>query len=701
MSTNTPLNILLIDPCYSSKGISNNIIPLAVGLIGSHVLKNFPQANIKILKLSDDIIKYIDETNIDILGVCNYLWNTNLSCKLSNYAKLKNPKTLIIYGGPEINKQPIDKKKFIEKYNHADLLVEREGELAFSMIVSKFLKDDKDKSKIRNHISELGNCFFLDEEEKFISGPELVRIKQLDEIESPYVNGLFDEFLKAGTFQPLIQTNRGCPYKCTFCHEGMSYYNKIHYRSLDYVKEELTYIAERINPPVGLHIADSNWGMYKQDIDIAHHIAMLKDQYKWPMYIHCSTGKSQLPRILETAKILDGALRITNAVQSLNNDVLETIKRTNLHNLQEYIESMETISEPDIILPLPKETLSSFMNGLNTLLDTKAPIRFTVHPTLLLSNTDMLREYKSGKYGIKKRYRQNQNLVGYVDNELICETECNVFSTETMPENDVMVARKYVVMMDALLREEPVSEIFYYLDNKKIQRSKLTMSMIQNLDKAPKEIQESFNEYVDSLYEENFENEIDVFNYVKLNKKDYLNGRKGGDLLRYSQKLWIDHFDAMLKWIFSNLKILCKKIPDHVSEIDSIKEFINCIYIERSNKYNNESIIEYDFSHDLISWMKHYKEKNISEFKKKTKLKFLITKTSKIEKNTVWKSFGFNMEEGDKYEFSGLKRLYLSRLKRNILNKNGQKINIKLSQMSDFSEQISVDKYARGTDINF
>ena len=42
MTSNTSLNILLIDPCYSSKGISNNIIPLAVGLIGSHVLKNFP-----------------------------------------------------------------------------------------------------------------------------------------------------------------------------------------------------------------------------------------------------------------------------------------------------------------------------------------------------------------------------------------------------------------------------------------------------------------------------------------------------------------------------------------------------------------------------------------------------------------------------------------------------------------------------------
>ena len=104
----------------------------------------------------------------------------------------------------------------------------------------------------------------------------------------------------------------------------MSYYNKIHYRSLDYVKKELTYIAERINPPVGLHIADSNWGIHKQD-DIAHHMALLKDQYKWPMYIHCSTGKSQLKKI-ETAKILDGALRITNAVQSLDNSVLKQLR---------------------------------------------------------------------------------------------------------------------------------------------------------------------------------------------------------------------------------------------------------------------------------------------------------------------------------------------------------------------------------------
>ena len=113
MIKSSSLNILLVDPCYSSKGISNNIIPLAVGLIGSNVKKNFPNAKIKILKRSDDIIKYIDQTDIDIIGVCNYLWNTNLCCKITNYARSKNSKTLIVYGGPEINKEPIDINNFI------------------------------------------------------------------------------------------------------------------------------------------------------------------------------------------------------------------------------------------------------------------------------------------------------------------------------------------------------------------------------------------------------------------------------------------------------------------------------------------------------------------------------------------------------------------------------------------------------------
>ena len=111
------------------------------------------------------------------------MWNTNLCFEITNYLKKINPHALIVYGGPEINKEPIDVNNFIKKYNHADLLVE-EGELAFSMIIEKFVKLGKDKTNIRDYIQELGNCFYVNSNKEFVSGPDLQRIKSLDEIES-------------------------------------------------------------------------------------------------------------------------------------------------------------------------------------------------------------------------------------------------------------------------------------------------------------------------------------------------------------------------------------------------------------------------------------------------------------------------------------------------------------------------------------
>ena len=170
---------------------------------------------------------------------------------------------------------------------------------------------------------------------------------------------------------------------------------------------------------------------------------------------------------------------------------------------------------------------------------------------------------------------------------------------------------------------------------------------------------------------------------------------------KYSQKLWIDCFDEMIDWIFNNLSKLCENINNNSDEIQNIKNFIKCLYAERSKNYDNKNLIECEFDYNIIEWKNFYKDQDISNYKQKTKLKFLQNKSSKYKKDVVWKSFGFNLEDGDKYQFSGLKRLYLSRLKRDILNENGKRIDIKLSQMSNFDKNVSVDKYARGNDIAF
>ena len=107
------------------------------------------------------------------------------------------------------------------------MLIEGEGELAFMQLIKIYLEEGRDSKKVRLRINELGNCFYINEQHQFVSGPRLSRIKHLNDVPSPYLTGLFDHFLEDDIYQPLLQTNRGCPYKCTFCNEGSDYYNRI------------------------------------------------------------------------------------------------------------------------------------------------------------------------------------------------------------------------------------------------------------------------------------------------------------------------------------------------------------------------------------------------------------------------------------------------------------------------------------------
>ena len=288
------------------------------------------------------------------------------------------------------------------------MLVHHEGELAFTKLLEVYLEENGNNFNIQSRISELGNCFYINKDGEFVIGPPMKRIHDLNDVPSPYLMGLFDHFLEKGCYVPLVQTNRGCPYSCTFCQEGNDYYSKIHFHKLNNVKAELDYIAKRVKPVMGLFIVDSNLGMYKEDIEVAYHIRDLKKKYNWPMHIYSSTGKSQLPRIKKFAEILDGSLRISNAVQSLNNEVLDAIKRKNAATLEEFLKGLDMVSVPDIILPLPKETKKTFIDGLNRLLNTRAPIRFTVFHALLLSDTQMNDKGEVKEHGLKIKFEKDK-----------------------------------------------------------------------------------------------------------------------------------------------------------------------------------------------------------------------------------------------------------------------------------------------------
>ena len=70
------------------------------------------------------------------------------------------------------------------------------------------------------------------------------RIADLDTIPSPYLIGLFDAF-GAAQSGAIIETNRGCPYGCTFCDWGSATLSRIRKFSLDRVFAELEWCAQQ------------------------------------------------------------------------------------------------------------------------------------------------------------------------------------------------------------------------------------------------------------------------------------------------------------------------------------------------------------------------------------------------------------------------------------------------------------------------
>jgi len=79
-----------------------------------------------------------------------------------------------------------------------------------------------------------------------------------------------------------LETNRGCPYGCTFCDWGASTMAKIRPIAMERVLEEIDYAGKhRIS---SIFVCDANFGILKRDAEIAEHIARVSRSTGYPRW---------------------------------------------------------------------------------------------------------------------------------------------------------------------------------------------------------------------------------------------------------------------------------------------------------------------------------------------------------------------------------------------------------------------------------
>lgn len=338
---------------------------------------------------SEFILSTLLVHDADIYAFSCYVWNAALVRQVVAALTQAKPQVQIIIGGPQVMHNAAD---YLNKGQENVVICNGEGEITFSNYLLQLTQPHPDLAQVP------GLSFYRDAE--LITTQPQARVADLNAIPSPFLNGCFEGQHSIA----ILETNRGCPFRCSFCFWGAATNDRVYKFDEGRVLEELTWVSR--NNVVFLYLADANWGMLKRDERFSRHIGDCKRKYGLPSTVYFSASKNKPSRVTGITEILHTAGVITSqpvSMQTLNQTALSQIDRENIklssfRTLQKSLtdKGMNTIIE--LIWPLPGETLQSFTSGIDDLCSAGADT-IIVYPHLLLRNTPMYRS--RGDFGLK------------------------------------------------------------------------------------------------------------------------------------------------------------------------------------------------------------------------------------------------------------------------------------------------------------
>ncbi|OGN04597.1 MAG: hypothetical protein A3B99_04315 [Candidatus Yanofskybacteria bacterium RIFCSPHIGHO2_02_FULL_44_12b] len=321
-----------------------------------------------------------------ILALSCYMWNWEWQKLLAQAVKAYYPDCLVIMGGIHI---PEKSDGFFREYPYVDLIIHGEGEVTFTAVLLAFLSGGGFESMPGVSIRRPDNSTLK------TSLPN--RISDLSKLPSPYLTGVFDSIIDLPFLWNASQeTNRGCPYPCTFCAWGPAYQQKVWQFSEDRIIEELEWFGRhRIEY---IFNCDANWGIFERDLELTRKMAEIKARYQgYPKKFRMCTAKNSNDRVFDISRILDRAgmnKGATLSFQSMNDTVLEAVKRRNI-KIKDFTSYMRQYREAkiatytELIMGLPCETYTTFKEGIDKLINAGQHNGLNNYVCLMLPNDEM------------------------------------------------------------------------------------------------------------------------------------------------------------------------------------------------------------------------------------------------------------------------------------------------------------------------
>jgi hypothetical protein len=381
----------------------------------------------------------------DVVGFSTYIWNRSYNHVLGRELKKANPDIMLFAGGPE---PPITDKEFFKRFPYLDLCVKQEGEKAVKSVLEQYLTD-------KNYLGITGLIVNVDGNTVDTGLPN--RINDLDTIPSPYLTDVFKSLMEKHPevrWNATLETNRGCPYMCTFCDWGSLTYSKVKKFELERVYLELEWIGR--NKCDFVSLTDANFGIFpERDSLIADKLIAVQKEYDNPKAYTIAWAKNQKQEVVEIVRklIFEGGSKmgLNLSVQSMDDNVLDIIKRKNLamNKIQEVFDLCEKYSIPlytELILGLPGETLETWKDNFYKLFLAGNHTGITVYQAQLLENAEMNLTQKA-EYELEGRIVYDY-LVGTYNEHEVKEGIEVIVSTKDMPRNEMIDAQVWSWFMN-------------------------------------------------------------------------------------------------------------------------------------------------------------------------------------------------------------------------------------------------------------
>lgn len=358
--------------------------PISLGQ--SSILANLHQHQVDVLSKSyavnlpsfqvDQVIDYIltnanDHTDVAIGA---YIWNErSLQIILNDLKKHMFPGRIIL-GGPQISYTKANLEKY---YPQVDVFIRGYGETALLEYMQQ---------QSRNRHPEVKGIHYAGQPDKVQSAKT-----NFNDLPSPFLNDLIPN-------QSFIrwETQRGCPFSCSFCqHRESSSLTRRHFE-LTRIAEEAKWLCRPESKVRDLNLVDPTFNSGPNYLNVLKEL--IRYQYN---------GKIALQTRLEMIKpeFIDAVVKLNETAMVVLEFGLQTIHRNEqifidrpsnmikIHKMFKEIYDKSIECEVSLIFGLPGQTVDSFQKSIDYCYEHHVPV---VHafPLMLLRGTPLYEQRK-------------------------------------------------------------------------------------------------------------------------------------------------------------------------------------------------------------------------------------------------------------------------------------------------------------------